>query len=65
MIEIQLTDGLQLLVDPDKFTVQGGIAFNLTGEWSNEVVITFDANLRDILEGNETKVAGVVTLRSK
>jgi hypothetical protein len=65
MIEIELTPGLKILVDPDKFTVQGGMSFALSQQWSNEVVITLDASLRDVLEGNESKVDGVVTLRTK
>jgi hypothetical protein len=30
MIEIELTPGLKILVDPDKFTVQGGMSFALS-----------------------------------
>jgi len=65
MIEIELTPGLKILVDPARFTVQGGMSFALSEQWSPEVVITLDASLRDVLEGNESKVDGVVTLRKK
>jgi hypothetical protein len=65
MIEVEILPGLRLLVDPDKFIVQGGMSFALSEQWSSEVVITLDASLRDVLEGNESKVDGVVTLRTK
>ena len=65
MIEIELTPGVKLLVDPDKYTVQGGMTFAPGDTWSNEVVLTFDATLRDVLEGHESKIEGAVTLRSK
>lgn len=65
MIEIELTPGVKLLVDPNQFTVMGGITFAPGELWSNEFVITFDASMRDMLEDNETKIEGVVTLRKK
>jgi hypothetical protein len=66
MIEIEILPGLKMIVDPAKFTVQGGMSVALSEQWSNDLIINFDVSIRDILEnGHESKVDGVVTLRKK
>ncbi len=66
MIEIELMPGLKLLIDPAKYVVQGGMSVTLSEQWSNDLLINLDVNIRDILEGgHESKVNGVVTLRTK
>jgi hypothetical protein len=65
MITINLADGLTLHVDPDKFTLKGGLSLELSEQWSNDLLYTLDLNVRDLLEENDTKVQNIVELRTK
>lgn len=61
MIEIEITDGVKLLIDPAKYDVTNALKLQLPNE---ELRLTFDLTVSNVLEGDESKVQNVVTLRS-
>lgn len=66
MEEIELMPGLKIVVDTEKFTVLSGIRLSLDEHWSNDIVLSFDATLRDILEpDNLSEIQGIFKLRKK
>lgn len=61
MQEIELMDGVKLVVDPAKFDVKNALKLQLP---EGDFKLTFDVTVTNLLEQDESKVQGVVSLRS-
>lgn len=62
---IVLADGIELYIDPEKFTVHGGFGITLGDNYSNDVKLTLDLNIHDVVEETESKIANIVEVRKR
>jgi hypothetical protein len=60
-MEIELMDGVKLVIDPAKFDVKNVLKLQLP---EGDLKLTFDVTITDVLEQDESKVQGIVGLRS-
>lgn len=61
MIQIEITDGVKLVVDPEKFDVKSALKLQLPND---DLQLTFDLTVTNVSEQAESKVQNVVSLRS-
>lgn len=57
---VTLTDGLQVLVDPDKWAIDDGLSFSLMG---NDHELSLDVRVREIEDEQGKLLQGVLVLR--
>lgn len=60
-MEIEITDGVKLVVDPEKFDVKNAMKLVLP---EGDLLLTFDMTVTNVGEQAESKVQNVVALRS-
>lgn len=61
-MEIQLTDGVKLLIDEEKFNVVSSFGVNIASE--EDIQLSIDLNVTNITEQVESKVMSLAVLRS-
>lgn len=60
-MEIQITDGVTLVIDPEKYDLKNGLKLQLP---EGDLMLSFDLTVTNVTEQAESKVQNVVILRS-
>lgn len=59
-----LLPGVQLVIDPDKFTVESNLSLGGFSEGA-DIKVSVDIRLNDMLTKEQSKVENIATLRTK